>query len=222
MISNAYNLKILDGNSFNDLNTKVAVLIDVFRASTSIVVMLYKNVEEIIPFENEKKAWEYFEHHKDHILVGENNGIKIKGFHYGNSPTELMNAELNKKKVIFVSTNGTRVLKKIRAETIFIASFLNADAIVKYIPNDAVLVCSNRIDFFAIEDFLCASYIKSRKLNINIDFVKIKNTILKSKSALRLKNMNAENDIEFSLRLNQIPIIPIYENGRIIKGVREE
>lgn len=210
-------MRIIDGNKIHHLDTDVAVLIDVFRATTSIVVMLYKNAVEIIPFENETGAWEYFKNHRDHVLVGEKDGIKISGFHHGNSPSELINVEFGGKRVIFVSTNGTRVLKKIGAKRIYIASFLNADAILEKIPEDAPLVCANRMNFFSIEDFLCASYIKARKLNIDVDFSRLKNTILRSKSALRLKNLNADEDIEISLKLNSIPIIPVYEDGKIIK-----
>lgn len=210
-------MRIIDGNKIHNLDTDVAVLIDVFRATTSIVVMLYKNAVEIIPFENEIGAWEYFKNHRDHVLVGERDGIKIRGFHHGNSPSELINVELGGKRVIFVSTNGTRVLKRIRAKRIYIASFLNADAVLEKIPEDAPLVCASRMDLFAIEDFLCASYIKARRLNIDVDFSRLKNIILRSKSALRLKNLNADEDIEISLKLNSIPVIPVYENGKIIK-----
>lgn len=210
-------MKIIDGNKIHSLDTDVAVLIDVFRATTSIVVMLYKNAVEIIPFENETGAWEYFRNHKDHVLVGERDGIKINGFHHGNSPSELVNVEFGRKRVIFVSTNGTKVLKKIRANRIYIASFLNADAVLEKIPEDAPLVCANRMELFSIEDFMCASYIKARKLNINVDFTRLKNAILRSKSALRLRYLNASEDIEISLKLNSIPIIPVYENGKIIK-----
>ncbi len=210
-------MNIIDGNRLEIIETERAALIDVFRASTSIIIMLHKNAKEIIPLENEKSAFEYFKIHDDYILVGENNGIKINGFDYDNSPYDLLDADLNGKSVIFVSTNGTRVLKKISAKNVYIASFLNADLLVKRLSLDDPLVCANRKDLFSIEDFICASYIKAKKLGIEINYERIKNIILSSKSSLRLRNLGHEKDIEISLSLNKIPILPVFKNGKITK-----
>ncbi len=210
-------MRIINGFKAESIISKEAVLIDVFRATTSIVVMFKKGVNEIIPAKNENEAWKIYSQKKDYILIGERDGIKIDGFHYNNSPNELMNAELNGKNVIFVSTNGTRVLKKIKSPVVYIASFLNADLIANNIGYDADLVCANRKDIFSIEDFYCASYIKGKKLGVFIDFENLKEKIIKSKSAERLRRMGFENDIHFALSLNSMPILPVYRNGIIKK-----
>ncbi len=210
-------MKILDGNNIEKIITKEAVLIDVFRATSSIIVMLFKGANEIIPFENEELAREFIKTHNNHILVGEHDGIKIQDFDFGNSPSELLNADFSGKHIIFVSTNGTRILKKIDAEKVYIASFLNADKVIENIGDDIPLICANRRDLHSIEDFLCASYIKARKFGFSIDYNKIKEIILRSKSANRLRDLNAEKDIEISLMLNRFPILAVYEKGRIIK-----
>ncbi len=210
-------MRIIDGFRAESIVSKEAVLIDVFRATTSIVVMFYKGVNEIIPAKNENEAWKIYSKKRDYILIGERDGIKIDGFHYNNSPDELMNADLNGKNVIFVSTNGTRVLKKIKSPVVYMASFLNADLIVNNIENDADLVCANRRDIFSIEDFFCASYIKARKMGIFIDFENLREKIIKSKSAERLRRMGFEKDIHFALSLNSMPVLPVYRNGIIRK-----
>lgn len=209
-------MKIIDANKNIPVKANQAVLIDVFRATTSIVIMLSRNAKEIIPFENETKAREFFKTHEDYLLVGEHDGIKIKGFDYGNEPSELISANLDGKGIIFVSTNGTRVLKSLETKRTIIASFLNAYAVLDKMTMDAPIVCANRKDLFCVEDFLCASYLKAKKLGIDIDFKRLKNIILNSKSAQRLRALNAEKDIEIALLLNSIPIVPVYEHGRII------
>ncbi|MFP3255356.1 MAG: 2-phosphosulfolactate phosphatase [Thermoplasmata archaeon] len=208
-------MNIVDGSKIEKIRAKNAVLIDVFRATTSIVVMMKRGVEEIIPFESEEKARLFIKKHNDYVSVGEREGIKIEDFDHGNSPVELMKAPLEGKKVVFVSTNGTRVLSKIIAEKVYIGSFLNADNIAKIIDEETVLVCANRLNLYSIEDFLCASYIKGKHMGIHMDFERIKNIILKSKSADRLRKLNAEDDMLFSLSLNLIPIVPVYRNGII-------
>jgi len=209
-------MKIIDANKNIPVKANQAVLIDVFRATTSIVIMLSRNAKEIIPFENETKAREFFKTHKDYLLVGEHDGIKIEGFDYGNEPSKLISANLEGKGIIFVSTNGTRVLKSLETKRTIIASFLNADAVLDKITMDDPIVCANRKDLFCVEDFLCASYLKAKKLRVAIDFKRLKNIILNSKSAQRLRALNAEKDIEIALMLNSIPIVPVYEHGRII------
>lgn len=215
-------MRILDGNKIERYKGESVILIDVFRATSSIAVMLYKNVKEIIPFENEQFAREFYKNHNEYILVGERNGNKIPDFHYGNSPTELTNANIENKKIIFVTTNGTRILKKIDSPKIFFASFLNMDFILKHINENTDVVCANRIDLFSIEDFLCASYIKAKIKNIKIDFERIKKIIINSKSAERLRLLGYPQDIEFSLRLNEIPVVPILKDGKIIKLKKSE
>ncbi|MEL9999050.1 MAG: 2-phosphosulfolactate phosphatase [Thermoplasmata archaeon] len=210
-------MKIVDANLYEKIYAENAVLIDVFRATTSIVVMLHKGVKEIIPFENESLARIFIKDHKNYITVGEKDGIKIEEFDYGNSPVELMNADIEGKSVVFVTTNGTRVLKKIEAKNIYFAAFLNADYILDFVNEKTTIVCANRINLFSIEDFMCASYIKAKYEKKSIDFKKIKDIILRSKSAERLRSLNAENDMLFSLNLNTIKIVPIYKDGKIIK-----
>lgn len=208
-------MMIIDGNTSGRIKAKTAVLIDVFRATTSIVVMMYRGVREIVPFENDEKAREFISENRDYISVGERDGIKIYDFDFGNSPVELMNADIAGKSAIFVSTNGTRVLKKIDAEYVYIGSFINADSVVRKIHDDTVLVCANRQNLYSIEDFLCASYIKARRAGIPVDFQRLKEIILKSRSAERMKRLGAEKDMMFSLSLNSIPVVPVYRDGRI-------
>ncbi len=210
-------MKIMDGNREEKILSEKAVLIDIFRATTSIVVMLQRGVEEIVPFENEHLAREFLKEHEDYISAGERDGIKIEDFQFGNSPVEFMGADLYGKKVAFVTTNGTRVLKKISSKNIYIASFLNADSILPFLDENTVLVCANRRNIFSIEDFLCASYLKARYEKKYIDFERIKKIILNSSSAERMRKLNAEEDMLFSLNLNIIDIVPVYRDGRITK-----
>ncbi len=208
-------MKIVDGFRSESIISDESVLIDVFRATTSIVVMFSKGVKEIIPAPDENEAWRIYSEKKDHLLIGEKDGIKINGFHYNNSPSELIKENLNGKNVIFVSTNGTKVLRKIKSHVVYIASFLNADLIAKTVSNNSPLVCANRRDIFSIEDFYCASYIKAKKLGIPVDFERIKKNIVYSKSAERLRKMGFERDIHIALSLNSIPVLPVYRNGVI-------
>ncbi|MGC9123403.1 MAG: 2-phosphosulfolactate phosphatase [Thermoplasmata archaeon] len=208
-------MKIIDSNKYDIIYTEKAVLIDVFRATTSIVVILSNGAEKIIPFPNEESAREFYKKNRDMILVGERNGYKIPDFHFGNTPYLLSKHDFHGKSVIFVSTNGTRVLNKIKSNHIYFASFLNASSILKVLDEKTDFICANRLNLLSIEDFMLAAYLKAKKLNIKIDYNRIKDIILKSKSADRVRSLNAEEDIYFSLNLDLYDIIPYYFNGEI-------
>ena len=100
------------------------------------------------------------------MLVGERDEKKIPGFDFGNSPTEIIQADLHGKIVIHTTTAGTQgLINATRADLVLTGSFVNAGAIVKFIkalnPSLVSLVAMGyRAYVSAEEDLLCAEYIK--------------------------------------------------------------
>ena len=71
---------------------------------------------------------------RDGILIGERDCIKIEGFDFGNSPTEIENADFSGRTVIHTTSAGTQGLVGCpEAEEIITGAFVNAGAIVEYI-----------------------------------------------------------------------------------------
>jgi len=88
-------------------NGDVYIVIDVLRASSTIVVLLERGIEEIrvlpsLPSDEEKEKLR-----KDYILIGEYENKDIPGFDFPNSPSLLSNCALKKKRVALFTTNGT-------------------------------------------------------------------------------------------------------------------
>jgi 2-phosphosulfolactate phosphatase len=50
------------------------------------------------------------------VLGGERGGLKISGFHLGNSPSEYTPERVGGKSVVFTTTNGTRLRRSGRSE----------------------------------------------------------------------------------------------------------
>ncbi|MEM0160381.1 MAG: 2-phosphosulfolactate phosphatase [Thermoplasmata archaeon] len=213
-------IEIIDGNKLNSRFHDIAVLIDVFRATSSILVMLKKGVSYIVPAATVEEAYALSQKYKNAILAGEKDGIKVPEFEFGNSPVEYNAHDLKDKIIIFVSTNGTRVLQNIRAEKVYFASFLNAYAVSQKLKNesDVALIAANRKDLYSVEDFKCAEYIVSLINKDNVDYDQIKNDILSSESADRLRELDAEEDMLFCLKNNIIDFVPIYKGGVIYKN----
>ncbi len=145
----------------------LTVIIDVFRAFSVACYTFSKGVKRHIPVGEVEFARKLKVENNDYILVGERNGITLPGFDFGNSPSQIIEADLSDRTVVHTTTAGTQgIVNANGAEEIITGSFVNASAIVRYIkernPKIVSLVCMGyAYEDEAEEDTLCAEYIKS-------------------------------------------------------------
>ncbi len=145
----------------------IAVIIDVFRAFSVACYAVESGAVRIIATSGVSEAFQLKDKYKNSVLVGERDEKKIEGFDFGNSPTEIIKADLTGKTVIHTTTAGTQgLINAINADIILTGSFVNAGAVVKYIkaanPKYVSLVAMGyRATCSAEEDLLCAELIKS-------------------------------------------------------------
>lgn len=143
----------------------VAVIIDVFRAFSVACYAVDAGAVRIIATSEVPEAFQLKKKYKNSVLVGERDEKKIDGFDYGNSPTEIIKADLSGKTVIHTTTAGTLgLINAVNADTILTGSFVNAEAVVKYIktvnPLHVSLVAMGyRATVSAEEDLMCARMI---------------------------------------------------------------
>jgi len=107
----------------------IAVVVDALRASATIIALLEKGIETIFVVSEVEDAWELKKSFPEALLVGERNNLKIDGFDYSNSPSEIFSApNLNGKSVIFTSTSGARRILACKGATkVFVGTTLNAE-----------------------------------------------------------------------------------------------
>jgi 2-phosphosulfolactate phosphatase len=156
----------------------VTVIIDVFRAFSVACYAFDSGAARLIAVGDVKDAFELKKKYKNSVLVGERDEKKIEGFDYGNSPTEMLKADLKGVTVIQTTTAGTTGLVNANdASLLLTGSFVNANAVVRYIrslkPEIVSLVAMGyRATMSAEEDLLCATLIADRLQNRNSDFEK--------------------------------------------------
>jgi len=150
------------------LRDKTVVVIDVLRASTTIVTALTNGAREIIPVATVESAVKISGNlFGDVILLGgERNGKMIEGFNLGNSPAEYTAERVRTKAIIFSSTNGSQALVKARyARDLFVCSFVNvgtaAEALCR-IGRDFTIVCAGNNGMLSMEDSVCAGMLIAR------------------------------------------------------------
>ncbi len=109
---------------------KLCVVIDVLRASTTIVAALAAGCPEIIPVETPEEA-RRLARTKGLLLGGERNSLRPEGFDFGNSPLEYTPEKIKGRPIAFTTTNGTRAMETCRqARCVLLGAFVNLHAVI--------------------------------------------------------------------------------------------
>ena len=209
----------------------VSIMVDVLRASTTIILAL-ENFSKIIPVRSLEDAVQLAKEY-DSILAGERDGARVEGFDVGNSPLDIQ--KFKGESLVLSTTNGTRILEGIKGKTL-IGSFVNAKAVaemaLKMAEDHIEVVMAGVNGNFVIEDFLGAGEIISHLQGQKLDEMalaallaaqnpeKVNEAVCKSKSAHGLVKLGFEADVDFCLKRNSTTIVPLYENG-CIKDFKE-
>jgi len=218
---------------------KHVVVIDVLRASSTIVQAYENGVERILPvatLEDAKKLLPTLDR-KSALLGGEREGRKIEGFDLGNSPLEYTPEAVAGKTVILSTSNGTvAIAGSAPAKEIAIACFLNLSAVVSYLvsarPKGIVVLCAGNVGQLAMEDVVCGGALvdgleraSRARLAMNdgavaaralaASMTDIGEVVRSSMHGRRLAELGFEADLEFCARIDAYSSVPIAADGRI-------
>lgn len=170
----AVDLALLPGQRF-DAASSVCVVVDVLRASSSIVTLLERGCREVGVAADVDEARRLAGRLPHHLLCGEQGGLPPEGFAYGNSPIEFSQADLGGCSVILATSNGTRILAKLAEEApaVLVGCLLNRTAVALAALEIAregglglAIVCSAAYggNVFVLEDALGAGAIADATL----------------------------------------------------------
>jgi 2-phosphosulfolactate phosphatase len=208
----------------------VAVVIDVLRASTTIVHALANGVAAVIPCESvdEARAAAAGLPAGTTLLGGERGGERIADFDLGNSPFEYTPGVVAGKSVVFTTTNGTRALQRCRAaERVLIGAFVNRAALLRVLQSDGRpvhLICAGTDGHLTAEDILFAGSVASDlvqrssdvQTQMAIDFslarsrdeATFRETIRSSRGGQNLLRLGMAADIERASERDLFDIVP--------------
>ncbi len=148
-----------------DLRGGVAVVLDVLRASTTIIVALANGAARIIPcgLTDEAQRLVTDDPTGNTLCGGERHGLKIEGFDLDNSPASYTWERVAGKTIAFTTTNGTAALLRTQeAARVLIGALINRQAIVDARCADGRpihLVCAGTDGRVTSEDLLGAGAI---------------------------------------------------------------
>jgi len=145
---------------------RFAVVVDVIRATTSVVTAFQHGCRSILPVASLEEARAALVASPEAVLAGEQGGCRIPGFVLGNSPREFSREMVAGRDVILTTSNGTKALRAVSAgRTVAIGAFLNRSAVSHWLVGrsaDGLIVCSGYEGVFSLEDAVCAGAIVDR------------------------------------------------------------
>lgn len=221
-----------------DVSDSIVVIIDVFRATSTIATALYNGASRVIPVDTVEKCIELGKK-TGGITAGERDGKIIEGLAHGNSPAEYPRSFVEGKTLVLTTTNGTRLLHMALmngASEIITGSFPNLSAVCDHLlqqKKNVVLGCSAWKDRFNIEDTLFAGAVVNQiksAFTIHCDSSlmaeemyqlhknDLKQFVRKTTHWHRLSKFGLDKDLEYCVSPDVANVLPVYNNGDLVAG----
>jgi 2-phosphosulfolactate phosphatase len=219
-----------------EIKDSIVVIIDVFRATSTIATALYNGASKVIPVDTAELCIEVGKQ-TGGVTAGERDGKIIPGLSYGNSPSEYPRSFIENKTLVITTTNGTKLLHmalKQGAKNIITGSFPNLSKVVEFLKSQnapVILGCSGWKNKFNIEDVLFAgAVIEEVKAHFEMlcDSSFMANQLyLQQKDHLteyiktvthwnRLAAFGLEADMLYCISKDTAPSLPLFKEGALI------
>lgn len=227
----------LHPNFEGEFENKSVVVVDLLRATSTIVTTLGNGAKSVIPAESVSEVVKIAKNldKETYLLCGERNTKVIDGFDLGNSPLEFTSKKVKEKKIILTTSNGTNVFNFVKhSKNVLIGSILNLSKLIEKMrlkDSEWTIICAGRDNHFDSSDAICAGMIisefsKYSELEMNdaanlslLLYNSCKHDLL---SALKktdhgkiLVNNGFEEDLKFIIQKDIYPINCIYSNNNI-------
>lgn len=222
----------------HEVSGKLVVVVDIFRATSTMVAALAHGVTEILPFADLESCREM--QIQGYLIAAERDGLLAPGFELGNSPVAYTDGTYAGRKLAMTTTNGTLAIHKSKgAAEILIGAFPNLQSTAKYIQSrnlDVFIHCAGWKGRFNLEDSLYAGALvhalreshpiqEDGALAMNSLFAqegeRLAGYLAQASHAKRLQNHGIEADIDFCLTLNRYnQVVGLAGDGalRVIEG----
>lgn len=229
----------VDGINKELVSGRTVIVIDVLRASSTIVTALDFGYTSVITVKTPKEAFALRSLHT--ILAGEKHCKKIDGFDYNNSPTSIKDVDSKAKHLVLTTTNGTNAIENVKsANKVLIGCLLNATACVKEAikqNRDITVYCAGTRSEFALEDGLAAGLMVHIAKKINTDIItcdfsdameacylqllqQIPAILFSTITGKRLVEHQFTEDILYCGQVDHLAVVPFVKGNRILSMLR--
>lgn len=215
---------------FYQKENDVVIVVDIFRATTTMCAAFNNGAAAIIPVADIEEARRY---KSEGYLVGaERNTRKVDFADFGNSPFEYTKEKVSGREIIFTTTNGTRAIEAAKdCGQLFIGAFSNIDTLAEKCLQRGerlVVLCAGWNNKVNIEDTLfggafAEKMMKRTNVTVDSDAARMalglwqsakKNPIdfvKPSDHYKRLADNGVESDAAFCFVENTVSVVPFYD-----------
>lgn len=204
--------------------TGVVLVIDVLRAFSNAAFAFSRGAKEILLVSTIEEALSLKEQIPNSKAMGEVNGLPPQGFDFGNSPTRILEENLEGMRIIQRTSAGTQgAVRSVKADVMFATSFVVADATMNAVhklkPQEITFVITGGAD--NAEDLACAEFLEKQFTGQAVDADEYIQRVLTSKDASYhlVGDPNFPgSDLEYCTHINAFNFaMPITrENGQLI------
>jgi 2-phosphosulfolactate phosphatase len=223
----------------DDVKGRTVVVIDVLRACSTIVTALANGARAVLPVADMAEAGRIASNLNRSVyrLGGEREGTKIDGYDLGNSPRAYTREAVEGRDVILNTTNGTVALTRASAaEELLVGCFLNVERVIERIEaagRDVTIVCAGQSNRISLEDTLCAGLLLHRlwdgeEPDVTTDTAHVAfsqyrrdrddvaQALRRSDNARRLAGLDAQEDVQYCMRVDALPLLPRFDDNRLL------
>ncbi len=206
--------------------TGAVVVIDVFRASNTVIALLAAGAAEVALLADLEPARELKARDSGRPLLGERGGIAPDDFDGGNSPANARLLVRPGDRPILTTSAGTQAVARLRAaDTVLFASFANATAVTEAIrglgsPSVTLLPMGLEAREPAVEDDEAAAWIEGLFEGREQDFRAVRRRLLECDGAERLRRLGQNDDLAFCTELDSVSLVPVVVPGDPPRAVR--
>jgi 2-phosphosulfolactate phosphatase len=228
---------------FEDILTQgdfIVVLVDVLRATTTIVTAVANGVEAIIPVATHDEARRLKS--QGFLVASEKDGVQLDWADFGNSAFSFTREAVDGRTLVYCTTNGTKALKIAEgASSIAVGAFINISALTEWLARqrkDVVILCSGWKDKFCLEDTLFAGALTRRLLEAGgfraecdsaeaaLDLWSVaEGDVLgyleKAAQRHRLKKLGLDDVIPYSFACDLVSVVPVFD-GRALRDAADQ
>jgi 2-phosphosulfolactate phosphatase len=211
------------------LRASACVVIDVVRATSTLLVALANGARGVQPVAGIDEAFALKEKNPAALLAGERGGVALPGFDLGNSPREMTAERVAGRDLIVTTTNGTQALAACRgARAVMTAAFLNLDAVaarLRELGPPWIILCAGYEGAFGLDDAIVAGALAdaldqdhalvhlSRSVRHEIPA-----TLLRCSAGQELVKVGLEPDIAICAELNRFALVPTLGKDGVLRA----
>jgi 2-phosphosulfolactate phosphatase len=217
---------------------RIAIVLDILFATTTMVTALAHGAIQVIPVEDEDAARRESDNHPQDavVLAGELYAETLPGFAHP-APLRLLQHGVGGKTVVYSTTNGTVAMSLAdKAEHVYCGALLNARRLAEHVvarhpDRPIVIVCSGSGDNFNFEDFYGAGYFVEQLAGLLGARTDLSDAALAARSLYRearapeallecrvgrmMSARGLTDEVEFACRFDAFPVVAELRGGRV-------